>query len=625
MCGITGLISPKASSYIQQMTDAIAHRGPDDEGIYIDGDIALGHRRLSILDLSAHGHQPMLSEDGRYILVFNGEIYNHWEIREKIKDKYQFKSTSDTETILYGFAEFGIELFNMLNGIFAFSIYDKQNKEITIVRDQFGVKPLYYYQEGNDFLFSSEIKSLIIFPDFDKTLDNNTIANYLYFLWSPGENTPFNYCKKLLPGHYLTVNTDDVKSYSVHKYYEIPFTGSYSNRSEEELIDDLDRILTKAVERQLLSDVPVGFFLSGGLDSSIIVAIAKKLLPDKKLKCYTIETTLDTKREGFSQDLPYAKKVASYLDVDLEIVKAEIDIVQDFDKMIYHLDEPQADAAPLNVSNICKKAREQGYIVLVGGTAGDDLFSGYRRHQSLYYYSKLKAFPSTIKRNIFRISNLFPEGRVNRRIKKFFSIYNTKDNSLQSASIYGWLDEDLVRKLFLNELSSFTPKEFLLVSLKNIPGETSPLNQMLFWDLKFFLTDHNLNYTDKMSMMHGVEVRVPFLDKELVEFSTSIPPQLKMKGTTTKYILKKVAERYLPHEVIYRSKTGFGAPVRDWIINSLNEKIDSKLNIEQLNLMGLFNPKEVNKLIQDNKEGEIDASYSIWALLAIVSWLSQFV
>ncbi len=607
------------------MTDAIAHRGPDDEGIFIDENIAFGHRRLSILDLSANGHQPMISADGRYILIFNGEIYNHNEIREKLKDKYPFKSSSDTETILYGFAEFGTELFNQLNGIFAFAIYDKQKNEIIIVRDQFGVKPLYYYQQENNFLFSSEIKSFTSFPDFNTEIDENALANYLYFLWSPGENTPFKNCKKLLPGHYITVNANDLKSFSIHQYYEIPFNGQYEQKTEQEWIDALDKRLTKAVERQLLSDVPIGYFLSGGLDSSIIVAIAKKLHPNKKIKCFTIAAETDSRLEGFADDLPYAKNVADYLKVDLEIVNAKVDIVKDFDKMVYHLDEPQADAAPLNVANICKKAREQGYIVLLGGTAGDDLFSGYRRHQALYFDEKLKFVPHHIKSFAQKLTTILPnKSALTRRLKKIFSMYEYNDKQIQMASLYGWMPFNKVKKLFQKPPLLFEPNTFLKNSLHNIPNETSRLNQMLYWDMKYFLTDHNLNYTDKMSMMHGVEVRVPFLDVELVEFSTKIPPNLKMKGTTTKYLLKKVAERYLPTEVIYRSKSGFGAPVRDWITKDLNSKIEIELSKNELDKLGIFNSSEVEKLIITNKKGEIDASYSIWCLLAIHSWSKYF-
>lgn len=625
MCGIAGIVSPQASSVISKMMSAICHRGPDDTGSFVEGNVAFGHQRLAIQDLSRNAHQPMISGDDRYVIVFNGEIYNHWEIREEIKDKYPFISTSDTETILYGFQEYGVDLFNKLNGIFAFAIYDKKTYDVIIVRDQFGIKPLYYSIDEESFLFSSEIKALIQVPGFNKSVSQDKIANYLYFLWSPGEDTPFEFCRKLLPGHYITLNAKDLNSFSISKYYEVPFSGYYAKKTEKEWIDELDARLTKAVERQLLSDVPIGYFLSGGLDSSLIVAIAKKLNPGVRLKCYTIGSDTNSSREGFQEDLHYAKIVASHLDVDLEIVDANVDIVNDFDKMVYYLDEPQADAAPLNVYNICKKAREQGIVVLLGGTAGDDLFSGYRRHQSLYYRNKLSILPYFIKALIQRTSSLLPyRSALNRRIKKFFSVYEFTDKSVQSASLYGWLPIDRVKKLFKNAIK-FHPNQFLVNSLRNIPSESSMLNQMLYWDMKYFLTDHNLNYTDKMSMAHGVEVRVPFLDKELVEFSVLIPPELKMKGNITKYILKKVGERYLPDEIIYRPKTGFGAPVRDWIIDRLDEKIAADLSQEVIGRDGIFNYSEIQKLLVQNKKGSVDASYSIWALLAVNSWLKQFV
>jgi asparagine synthase (glutamine-hydrolysing) len=625
MCGIAGIVSPYASKYIELMTDVIAHRGPDDAGFFIENNIALGHRRLSIQDLSQNGHQPMHSLDGQYVLTFNGEIYNHWEIREELKDKYTFKSNSDTETLLYGFQEYGHRLFNMLNGIFAFAILNRETGELILVRDQFGVKPLYYFHQDDCLLFSSEIKSMLCYPGFNKEIDQDSILSYLYFLWSPGEMTPFKHCRKLLPGHYLKINLANPEEYTTTQYYEIPFKGLYDNKTETEWIDLLDEKLTRAVERQLLSDVPVGFFLSGGLDSSLIVALAKKLSPESVFKCFTIQTEVNSLREGFEDDLGYAKKVAEMLNLDLEIVKSDINIVRDFDKMIYHLDEPQADPAPLNISNICERARSQGYVVLLGGTAGDDLFSGYRRHQSLYYNQKIVAIPYFFKKLLYDISSILSyRNAFSRRLKKISQSYKFKDRKFQMAALYGWLPIERVKNLFRKNVK-FDPNTFLVHSLKNIPDEHSSLNQMLYWDLKYFLADHNLNYTDKMSMMHGVEVRVPFLDIELVNFSTTITPDLKLKGLTTKYLLKKVAERYLPMEVIYRPKTGFGAPVRDWVIDDLGETIKERLSISQIDKRLLFLSDEIETLIQENKIGKIDASYTIWALLAIESWITQFI
>lgn len=629
MCGIVGIIANNANVVIDEMLNSISHRGPDDSGLYLADNIALAHQRLSIQDLSQNGHQPMFTDDKRYLIIFNGEIYNHWDIREKIKSKYTFKSTSDTETVLYGYIEFGVDLFNMLNGIFALCIYDTHTNDIIVARDQFGVKPLYYTLNDTLFSFSSELKAILNKENVDNEISEQALFNYLYFLWSPGENTPLSNYKKLLPGHFIKGNSKDLSSLKIQKYYEIPFNNNRLKLTEEELILELEDKLTKAIDRQLLSDVPVGFFLSGGLDSSLIVAIAKKIRPNFNTTCFTIDTKNDSDREGFANDLDYAKQVAKYLDVKLEIIKADINITNDFDKMIWHLDEPQADPAPLNVLNICKRARELGYTVLLGGTAGDDLFSGYRRHQQLYYNSKIAFIPLFIKRSLYKMVSLLPSSNAKiRRVRKFLSYFNAATPEKRLVSPFGWMEKSEVLNLFSddfkNKLGSYDPSDLLIKTLSNINSEEDDLNKMLFLEMKYFLTDHNLNYTDKMSMAVGVEVRVPFLDKELVEFSTLIPVELKMKGVNTKYILKKVAEKYLPHDVIYRPKSGFGAPVRDWIINDLQEFIELKLSKERIESRGIFNYENVKKLIERNSNDKIDASYSIWALLSIESWFTQF-
>ncbi len=629
MCGIVGIIANNSNLVIDEMLNRISHRGPDDGGLFVAENIALGHQRLSIQDLSQNGHQPMYSNDKRYLIIFNGEIYNHWDIRKKLSDKYEFKSTSDTETVLYGYVEYGVDLFNMLNGIFALCIFDTQTNDIIVVRDQFGVKPLYYTLDNIKFSFSSELKAIINKQNTENEISAEALYNYLYFLWSPGEKTPLLNYKKLLPGCYIKGNAKDIKSLKITKYYEIPFNNIRLKLSEDELINQLEIKLTKAIERQLLSDVPVGFFLSGGLDSSLIVAIAKKLRPDFNTTCFTIDTKNDSDREGFANDLGYAKKVAEYLDVKLEIIKVDINIINDFDKMIWHLDEPQADPAALNVLTICKRARELGFTVLLGGTAGDDLFSGYRRHQQLYYNKKIEFVPLFIKRLLFHVSRLLPSSNPKiRRVKKFLSYFNAPTSEQRLVSQFGWMDKSEVLNLFSDsfkeKLNGFNPSDLLIKTLANISATEDDLNKMLFLEMKYFLTDHNLNYTDKMSMAVGVEVRVPFLDKELVEFSTLIPVEFKMRGINTKYILKKVAEKYLPHDVIYRPKSGFGAPVRDWIINDLNDFIDLKLSKENFDRRGIFNYEKVKKLIDKNREGKLDASYIIWAMLSIEFWLIQF-
>lgn len=629
MCGIAGIISKTNSTFLEKANKLISHRGPDDWGDYIDMPVMLTHRRLSILDISSNGHQPMLTQDENLVLIFNGEIYNHTEIRNLLKNDYPFKSTSDTETILYAFKEFGVDLFAMLNGIFALAIYDKINQELIIARDQFGIKPLYFQCTNDEFAFSSELKALLANNNFNSEINIEAISNYLSFLWCPGTLTPFKNVQKLDAGCYINIPINNPSNFAITKFYDIVFNGQYSTKTEKELINELDELLLQAVKRQLQSDVPVGFFLSGGLDSSAMVAMAKKIDPQKKWVCYTIETSKnDSENEGFADDLYYAKMVAKHLNLDLRVVKVTPDIINEFDKMIWHLDEPQADPAPLNVLNICKQARADGYKVLLGGTAGDDLFSGYRRHLALRYEGLFAFLQGKIGRVIHWIIEKLPAANaVLRRLKKLTAnVHLSKKERM--FGYFEWISHDQIKNLlsanFKKQLADFAPGTYFYDLLYNISNEKSDLNKMLYWELKTFLPAHNLNYTDKLSMATGVEVRVPFLDLDLVKFSTKIPPELKMKGIHTKYLLKKVMERYLPKEVIYRPKTGFGAPIRTWIKKDLKPIINERLSEKRINEFGLFNSKAVQQLIQDDYSGKIDGSYTILSLLAIESWIRQF-
>lgn len=628
MCGIIGGITAEIFDEIA-LLDTVGHRGPDNKGFFRQGNLFLGHTRLSIQDLSENGNQPMFSADGRYVIVFNGEIYNHLAIRENFKNEFHFKSTGDTETVLYAFIKYGSDFLKNLNGIFALAIYDIQENEIFIARDHFGIKPLYIYQDAEKFLFSSELKTFLEF-DINKTLEPKALNNYLSFLWSPGELVPFSHVKKLLPGNFLQFNVADFANVKPISYYKIKFDGIYSKLNEELLIEQLDQYLTKAVQRQMLSDVPVGFFLSGGLDSSLIVAIAKKLFPDNKFPCFTIDIgNWSDGTENFANDLFYAKKVASLLKIELNIVKADINILNRFDEMIWHLDEPQADAAPLNVLNIAMLAKEMGIKVLLGGAGGDDIFSGYRRHKALSFEKYFQFIPTPIGKLIKQTVRLLPNiNSFTRRLRKVVANLD-KSTDERMAGYFNWLPIETVHSLFSKEwqekLKDYNPNSFFEKLTNEIPDEKNLLNRILYWEIKSFLVDHNLNYTDKMAMAVGVEARVPFLDAELVDFSLTIPPELKMKNGEAKYILKKVAERYLPDDIIYRSKTGFGAPVRKWITSDLDTMISERLSYENIQRRGIFDYDKVWELIESNKKGEIDASYSIWTLLAIDSWITQFV
>jgi asparagine synthase (glutamine-hydrolysing) len=630
MCGIIGAIGNSDSFKNSSALKLISHRGPDSFGSYFQNNVFLGHTRLSIQDLSENGNQPMYSADERYVIIFNGEIYNHQEIRAELLDEFEFKSSGDTETVLYGYIKYGIHILEKLNGIFAFAIYDTKLNDIIIVRDQFGVKPLYYYLDKEVFLFGSEIKSFLPYK-INKEISAQSLYNYLTFLWSPGSATPFKGVKKMLPGSFLKFNVSVMNDMNPIHYFELPKSPLIiEDHSEEFYINKLEQYLLNAVKRQMLSDVPIGFFLSGGLDSSLLVAMARKLNPNLEMKCFTIDVDQNSgEMEGFTDDLSYAKKVANYLKVELKVVKADIDIVNMFDKMIWHLDEPQADAAPLNVLKIASLARDNNIKVLIGGAAGDDLFSGYRRHQALNYEKFFQVIPLFVRRLIRYFANkLTSNVPLFRRIRKLTS--NIDLTSLRrQLGYFAWLPEKTVNSLFSEEwkkkVKDYDPFNYFISLQKDLPNEINDLDRMLYWELKTFLVDHNLNYTDKLGMAVGVEARVPYLDLDLVAFSRTIPASLKMKGKETKYILKKVAERYLPNEVIYRPKTGFGAPVRKWITNDLQEIINERLSPEKLRERGIFDAEKVWQLINDNKNGKIDASYSIWTLLAIESWFVQFV
>jgi asparagine synthase (glutamine-hydrolysing) len=630
MCGIFGIIDRHNKvdpEILEQGCDIIEHRGPDDSGYYINQNIGLGHRRLSILDLTSSGHQPMFSQDGKYVIIYNGEIYNHNELREQYLQKINFRSTSDTETLLEGYAAYGESFINHLNGIFSLAIFNIETKHIFIARDQLGVKPLYYYNDENYFLFGSEIKSFKSVPGLELSPDSEAFFEYLIFLWTPGKKTPFRQVKKLLPGHSLSFQINSHADYVKPKaYYKLPIGNKAEFRSEKEAIDILEQKLLKAVERQMLSDVPVGFFLSGGLDSSLLVAMAKKLRPDENLQTFTIRTDMDEKGEGFVNDLYYAEKVAKALDVKLEIVDADVDIIRDFDKMIWHLDEPQADPAPLNVLNICKRAKQMGYKVMIGGTGGDDLFSGYRRHRALKLEKYIRFMPHFLLRLIQNMLSSAPSNNVKiRRIKK---LVENLDSSPANRIIgyFHWLPVKVVQSLFnKKDMQAYNPNGFMEKVFDESGITEDYLDRLLYLEQKSFLVDHNLNYTDKMSMAVGVEARVPFLDLELVEFAASLPVSLKLRKGETKYLLKKVAERYLPRDVIYRPKTGFGAPVRKWITRDLDDRIQETFQSNTQNqLSEIFNLEHIRKLIKDNKEGKVDASYTIWALLSIQSWMKQF-
>ena len=628
MCGIVGTFGGN-TELIQNACEAISHRGPDDSGIFVSDkiNIALGHQRLSILDLSDLGHQPMFSNDKKVVIVFNGEIYNFIELRSNLeKEGYIFKGDSDTEVLLNLYLAHGKKMLSQLNGIFAFAILDISSEILFIARDSLGVKPLYYSSEGGIFSFASEIKALLEFNSINKELNTEAINRYLAFLWCPGDGTPIKSVKKLLPGEALIVKNGQIKE--KWKWYQLPiFRGIRPNLNETESILGTTNHLRQAVHRQMISDVPLGAFLSGGLDSSSVVAFARELNPD--IKCFTIKTE-GGQDKGFIDDLPYAKKVAKHLNVSLEVVTVDSKkIAEDLQSMVIQLDEPLADPASLNVRYISQLAKDQGIKVLLSGAGGDDIFTGYRRHYALEvekYWSWLpKNIRGLMESTSIHLNNNKP---IQRRLSKLFNGASL-DNDERLINYFRWTSDLTIKSLYspaMQELMKDSDANFPMSDfIPELSSNISRLDQMLAIEQRFFLADHNLNYTDKMSMAVGLEVRVPFLDKDLIEFASHIPNKYKQRGHEGKWVLKKAMESYLPKDIIYRPKSGFGVPLRRWLREDLKELLGDLLSVDSLNKRGLFSAQSVQKLISDNDNGKIDASYTLLSLLCIEIWCRAYI
>ena len=626
MCGIIGASGNIDEKKFKQSNEIISHRGPDDSGIFINkiNKIALGHNRLSIIDVSSMGNQPMFDETKRFGIIYNGEIYNFLDIKNKLINKgIKFFSETDTEVLLKYYILEGEQILSKLNGIFSFAIWDNHNKSLFIARDGFGVKPLYYSESNETFIFGSELKALTQLLN-NLIIDTEALVQYLTFLWSPGIKTPVKNIKKLEPGHALVVKSGlIIKKWC---WYKIPLLQDKTkrlnfNKTKFKMINKL----RKAVHRQMISDVPVGAFLSGGLDSSAIVAFAKEINP--KIECFTIEN--NSLNEGFSDDLPYAKKVAKHLNLPLNIVKISSDhIINNIESMVYQLDEPLADPAALNVLYICQLAKENGIKVLLSGSGGDDLLTGYRRHLAIKYDYIFDLFPKSLFNLAEKlINNLNQNNPKIRRISKLLSGSKLHKNE-RLLNYFRWAAKDTISNLFTNsvknQIINFDPMNYMNNYISKIPNHRYQIEKALALEQRFFLTEHNLNYTDKMSMAHGVEVRVPFLDLEFVKFSEKIPHSFLIKRNITKWILKKSMEGFLPTDVIYRSKTGFGVPLRKWIKEELKEYIYDITSEESLKKRGLFCHKKVRQLIKDNIEGKIDATYTIFSVVCIEIWLNKF-
>ena len=634
MCGITGLISFEKfnSKLLEQMTEAITHRGPDDFGIKFfknkDFYAGFGQRRLSILDLSLTGHQPMSNLTEDIWITFNGEIYNYLELKTELLELgYRFKSKTDTEIIIYGYQEFGIDFFKKMNGMFAFCIFDKRKSEFILVRDRLGQKPLHFYFSKKKFAFSSELKSLIKLPFISKNIDLKNLSRYFSFEYVPAPYSIFEDVFKLEPGHFLKIKVKNSElMLSKKKYWDIDFKKREVASNQEDAGKDIIRLLKKSIDRRLMSDVPLGVFLSGGIDSAGIVALLSEIMDPRKIKTFTIG--FDEKSFNESN---YAAKISRIFKTDhhqqiLSLEKMLGIIPEIFEK----LDEPFADASIIP-TYLLSKFTKKYVTVALGGDGGDELFAGYDPFLATYWSKYYEKIPYQIHKNIIKpLVDKLPVSSKNMsldfKMKHFLKgVYNSP--IIRNQIWLGAFNQSEHKKLFsadVNEkITGFDSYDILKKDLA-YTNFRDDFDLITHHYQKNYLSDDILVKVDRASMMNSLEVRAPFLDVDLVEYANSLPSNYKIRRTVRKYILKKSLEGKLPNDILYRKKKGFGIPLTKWIKDDLKKEIVGMLNYDKIKREGIFNPKSVSEILNQHFNNKKDNRKQIWSLYVFEKWRENF-
>ena len=623
MCGIIGIVGETIPEQRgAEARDQMAHRGPDDLGSFVESEVYLGHRRLSILDLSSAGAQPMTTPDGRYVLVYNGELYNYPELRaELIRGGTRLRSRCDTEVILHLLAQRGHSQIKRFNGIFALAFWDRRERTLLLARDHFGVKPLYIAQSGRRLAFASETKALRALTPIDMTIDPRRAFQLLCFAWIPEPHTLTPAIRKLKPGHFLIWRDGITTETQYWDLLEEP-CGTHQG-SLRDLEEETRFRLDVAVRRQLLSDVPVFAFLSGGVDSSCIAASMAR----HATQVDTYTTCPDKAEfEGFSEDYHHAQVVAKHLGVRLHRVEVSHDIVKHIPFALHHLDDPIADPAAINTWNISRLARQDNRIVGLSGQGADELFGGYRRHLALLSTAHLphsKRIVPALQRRWTRPSAMGPLTQVIRRVHKVFESMGDSP-AVRYARLSSFLgDPTIVSALFSQdwqrETAGFTPLEAHVQAFDEAEG-LDLLSRALYTDVKTFMPSLNLLYTDKMSMATSVEVRVPFLDLDLAKFAWSVPSKWKIRRLTQKFLLKKAAEAWIPKSALYRDKKGFGAPVRTWMRGPLVEPFRQLFDRQTVERRNAFDAERVYEYLDDQVAGRADYGHLLYGLYTLETW-----
>ena len=630
MCGIAGYINFENGALLSKNSACIQqHRGPDAQNTWHEGNIALSHQRLSIIDLDPRSNQPFIKNG--LVIIFNGEIYNYKELQKKILTDHPdivFSTTSDTEVLLELYRIKKEKCLDDLIGMFAVAIYEINTAKLFIARDHFGIKPLFYTQINNSFAFSSELKMLIKIPGFNKAVNYTALVGAMNYLWVPGNETMFKDCFKLPPAHYLYIDTMAIPiATDMRKYWQLDT--SIELTGEAEAVAVLDKSIQETIQRHMIADVPVSSFLSGGLDSSLISVMASEINP--KLSTYTIATTEeDRKVEQMPEDEKYARQLANQFGFDHHEITLQPDIVKELSKIVYSLDEPIGDPAAINTYLICKAAREKGVKVLLSGMGADEIFFGYRRQKATLLSLRYKRLPHFLRKSLsLFVSNLpvkfYGKGiKFTRWAKRFLSFAELPTEEAYMRS-YSYYDKEELKQLFKTDIEySYRQLREMHSSYFTNQYKDDPVNQMCYTDIHLFMLGLNLSYTDRASMAASVEVRVPFIDKEVISAAMKVNGSLKYKDRQSKYILKKVAEKYLPKEIIYRPKASFGAPIRSWISGELKEEVDNMLSKEIVEKRGFFNYSYIKKLIDEDRKGLEDNAYRIYQLLTLELWCRQY-
>ncbi len=621
MCGICGIYSKSSEEIsrdiIIKMRDVMIHRGPDDAGLYIAPHIALGHRRLSIIDLSPAGHQPMSNEDGTLWIVCNGEIYNYLELREDlIKRGHIFKSKTDTEVILHLFEENGIKSLDFLNGMFAFAIFDKQNKTLTLVRDRLGVKPLYYFYDGKQFAFASELKALLCIPGIGRAIRKSSLNDYFCYSMVPAPNTIFENIYKLKPAHFLQFSIESKGIPQQISYWHLKFLPDY-DKTEDEWVEETFYLLKDAVQKRLISDVPLGVFLSGGIDSSLITAITAKIT-GHPIKTFSIGF-----KEESHNELPIARKVAEKYKTEAHEEILEIDALSILPKLVKQCDEPFADSSIIPTYYVCKTAK-QFVTVALSGDGGDEPFAGYNQYYRAFQRHFYDFFPNEIRSSFFKMiqSRLHYTNPYFTKIARLSLKYPWEQNFTYSYFPYDPLNTACLMPAWKSnvELQCAYYKE-LLPEVK----EKDFLTQMQYFDFNMALPNDFLVKVDRASMLNSLEVRNPFLDYRLVELAGSIPSSIKMKGGKLKYILKRIATQLLPAEVVNHPKKGFSIPLQLWFHGHFLEHVKEILN-EGLSVnQGFLDRNKINYLIElQSSHKARDLHNYLWQLLVFEYWCREY-